>query len=707
MKINSTLVYIFTLLSVTAFGQVGIRTIKPKADLEIVSSPTPGIDNYNGIIIPKVTTLPLSGTDAFPKPEQAGLVLYLNSTDTNTRGIYMFDGTNYVKLEDGALAGAFYDTGTTTIANSTSANIQRSGNVSIGSGLNSGRLNVEISDTEPLTNIPRIALKLLNSSTSKSEVDTYGADLENASEPIGATKNKVGLRSVVTGSGTANHVGIINRVTDNASATNGGTVIGIDTQIGNVLGDNLDNYGIKSSIGDANSTGNIYGIYSKVLGNTTVNKYSGYFQGANFAIRNADNSTGYNLTVETGTAGQVLTTDGSGIASWVNPKSDSQIAFFKTATTTAATTTTDDIFRTGKLSIGEDRTDRQLNVKSTATATSPKTTFSAENSNTESTGAFTFAASLTNSSQTIGEKIGLRSDVSGSGIGTHIGIDNIVTDASGTTTNYGIRSKVGATDNVGASSYGIYSEIGTSSSRGSNYAIYAYSNHGSGTSDLSYSGYFRGDFFGIRSEDEATGYNLTVSTGTSGQVLTSNGNKTTSWTTLPTYTEVDGSITNEGSLTVAAGGANDSQIQSNTDGSTNVTIAGGNGIQVAEVGNTITIATPNTVTRTLNTINGGPGGAATPVGDSYYVRLNPTLGSTQFLLPDPTTVPGRTYILYNTNTTIAAEVYRDGAATPGNRFQASDSNTPIASITLDTIGNTKTLQVFSDGVNWVYGSWGF
>jgi hypothetical protein len=54
--------------------------------------------------------------------------------------------------------------------------------------------------------------------------------------------------------------------------------------------------------------------------------------------------------------------------------------------------------------------------------------------------------------------------------------------------------------------------------------------------------------------------------------------------------EVDGSVTNEGSLTVAAGTATTSIINSNTSGSTGVTIEAGSGISVSETGNTITIA---------------------------------------------------------------------------------------------------------------------
>lgn len=59
---------------------------------------------------------------------------------------------------------------------------------------------------------------------------------------------------------------------------------------------------------------------------------------------------------------------------------------------------------------------------------------------------------------------------------------------------------------------------------------------------------------------------------------------------LQSFTEVDGSITNEGSLTVGAGGANTSTIVSNTSGSTPVTISGGSNITITESGSTITIA---------------------------------------------------------------------------------------------------------------------
>ena len=57
-----------------------------------------------------------------------------------------------------------------------------------------------------------------------------------------------------------------------------------------------------------------------------------------------------------------------------------------------------------------------------------------------------------------------------------------------------------------------------------------------------------------------------------------------------TGTEVDGSVSNEGSLTVGAGTSTTSIINSNTSGSTGVTITAGSGLTISETGNVITLA---------------------------------------------------------------------------------------------------------------------
>jgi hypothetical protein len=91
-----------------------------------------------------------------------------------------------------------------------------------------------------------------------------------------------------------------------------------------------------------------------------------------------------------------------------------------------------------------------------------------------------------------------------------------------------------------------------------------------------------------------------------------------------TATEVDGSITNEGSLTVGAGAGNTSLIQSNTSGSTAVTITAAGILTTAEAGNVITLTATEvdgSTTNELQTI------ANTSDATSHTVTLSNTGGS--------------------------------------------------------------------------------
>lgn len=88
------------------------------------------------------------------------------------------------------------------------------------------------------------------------------------------------------------------------------------------------------------------------------------------------------------------------------------------------------------------------------------------------------------------------------------------------------------------------------------------------------------------------------------------------WIT-PLTAEVDGSITNEGSLSVGAGGSNSSTIVSNTSGSTAVTISGSTTALVTESGSTITVQADTSLIATVNDVN-----AARNRNDSTFVRIN-------------------------------------------------------------------------------------
>lgn len=93
------------------------------------------------------------------------------------------------------------------------------------------------------------------------------------------------------------------------------------------------------------------------------------------------------------------------------------------------------------------------------------------------------------------------------------------------------------------------------------------------------------DGSGVSTDDQTLSWN-----GSTGELSIEDGNTVDlDGRYLQSFTEVDGSVTNEGSLTVGAGGATSSTISSNTSGSTPVTIEVTGGLAVSEAGNTITL----------------------------------------------------------------------------------------------------------------------
>jgi len=89
--------------------------------------------------------------------------------------------------------------------------------------------------------------------------------------------------------------------------------------------------------------------------------------------------------------------------------------------------------------------------------------------------------------------------------------------------------------------------------------------------------------------NSSTGTDVTITAGGINTLSATSGNITI------TATEVDGSLSNEGSLTVGAGTSTTSLIQSNTSGSTAVTLQAGNNVTLSESGSTITFAVDDTV----------------------------------------------------------------------------------------------------------------
>ena len=130
-----------------------------------------------------------------------------------------------------------------------------------------------------------------------------------------------------------------------------------------------------------------------------------------------------------------------------------------------------------------------------------------------------------------------------------------------------------------------------------------------------------------------------------------------------TSTEVDGSISNEGSLTVAAGTGTTSIINSNTSGSTGVTLTAGTALSIAEAGNVITFdraaltgdvtasAGSNATTIAAGAVDIAMMSATGTPSASTYLRGDNTWATVDGGFTDPMTTRGDIIIRNSSNTT--------------------------------------------------------
>jgi hypothetical protein len=311
----TTLTLLFTSFSLLA--QVGIGTASPSTDLEIVAKTGLSSGEFNGVIIPKVPILPI-GSD-LPSAAQTGLILYLDSNNAE-EGFYYFNGSSYVNVN---ATSAFYNSSTTQNASNTTNEIYRTGRTKLGSDAISAAV-LSVGNLGALASEDRTILSVSNRHTSTaaaaSTPDTRTLNLSNTSV---TGRNKIGIYNEVSVSGLGSHIGIENRVDVNNSSNF--TNYGIRSVIGATTTSNQELNGLSIAAGNTSANGVVYGIKSVAINDGSVNAYSGYFQGDKFTIRSADDATGYDMPVNNGAAGQVLTTNGAGVASWGNATSTKSI----------------------------------------------------------------------------------------------------------------------------------------------------------------------------------------------------------------------------------------------------------------------------------------------------------------------------------------------------------------------------------------------
>ncbi|MCD4681132.1 MAG: hypothetical protein K8S00_12175 [Bacteroidales bacterium] len=209
------------------------------------------------------------------------------------------------------------------------------------------------------------------------------------------------------------------------------------------------------------------------------------------------------------------------------------------------------------------------------------------------------------------------------------------------------------------------------------------------------------------------GTDAVVGAGTSIQVKQASGSQdgflsSTDWTT---FNNKDGSITNEGSLSVGAGAANTSLIQSNTSGSADITISGSTYLNVTEAGNTITL-TPTGLEPTVSKgdlteatsdhidITGGTGAV---IGSGTSIQVKTGIADNKLLEVDDAGAADDQYARFTANGIegrTATEVKTDLAigTTITDKFEEDDGTPTAHSLSQTLLGGEANALVMINGV---------
>ena len=315
-----------------------------------------------------------------------------------------------------------------------------------------------------------------------------------------------------------------------------------------------DVYGIQ---GMASNGYTNYGIYGNATGGT--NNWAGYFENGNVYIENS-------LQLPSGAgSGKVLTSDGSGFASW------------QSAATSPWNLASDTIFTSNKyVGIGTGRPIARLSVADSLTSTSSEIGLSNSIYSNNTTGnAFGFKTTLMGE---VDRSYGIHSTLVGSvedfaksyGIHSTVAASGIGTDAADFYAGY--FKAYGSHNPSGSEYYGIYAEA---SGAETNYALWATA---SGGSDENFAAYFDngkvqinnklivGGSFGNNADSALnvkggikTDYFRMYKGGGAGKVLTSDANGNATWQTPASSADGNGIYDGSGSLsgnTVVTQGTN-------------------------------------------------------------------------------------------------------------------------------------------------------
>ena len=200
--------------------------------------------------------------------------------------------------------------------------------------------------------------------------------------------------------------------------------------------------------------------------------------------------------------------------------------FFKPGTSSNPNNISDPMYRLGSIGIGTQEITAKLQiVLNSVTDAAIKKGLEVDNNNPTVDNFVTYGIISDNRSATNAVKYGIKNNVGGLGTGVHYGIHTKTFQNSGTNDIYGIYNEVGNTVGAKSDNFGIYTIIGSPTSLGNIYGIYAKA-EGNGSAKV-FAGYFAGRLgIGLTPAEE---YILPATKGKNEQILVLDSSGNMNW----------------------------------------------------------------------------------------------------------------------------------------------------------------------------------
>ncbi|BAO75173.1 beta strand repeat-containing protein [Winogradskyella sp. PG-2] len=301
---------LFYIVSFYSFSQVGVGNTDPKASLDVSSSNVATPANTDGILIPRIDNFPATN----PIADQDGMMVFVTGNGTPIKGLYYWDNNtiSWVSVQGSDADIDFYEIGTTSNPDAITDDIYTLGKLKIGQN-SAATSSLSIHDWNSNNSSAFSISRSLNTVSLNGQFSGSYITLDAQT-----SDNYFGYQSFLSGNIQAESsnffaqaIGSLNSFTNLFSgrfysASGNGRLYGTNVSFLSTVTNTGNKYGFNVSI-PSSLSGTHYGLYSDVQKSSG---YAAYLLGRTSLGNTSANR--YLMPSIDGTAGQVMTTDGTG-----------------------------------------------------------------------------------------------------------------------------------------------------------------------------------------------------------------------------------------------------------------------------------------------------------------------------------------------------------------------------------------------------------